>query len=232
MLYDQDMGYDRDLSAGNANLNDVCWTTGANDVANSFSTAVASKTITHKQAIVLALFAEFTGAMVLGSSVTDTVRKKVLDVTKFEHDPYVLMLGMSCSMVGSAVWVLAATSLEMPVSSTHATIGAIMGVGFCAFGNSGIVWELSKGGVLSIVLSWFTAPLGAGVVAAALYQTIKVSVLAYDDLESFRRGLKTLPIYAFFTWGTICAFMILKGSPALGSLPLSIQSPPHPPVPP
>lgn len=38
---------------------------------------------------------QFTGAMVLGSSVTDTVRKKVLDVDKFEHDPYVLMLGMS-----------------------------------------------------------------------------------------------------------------------------------------
>jgi phosphate/sulfate permease len=44
--------------------------TGANDVANSFSTAVAAKTITHRQAIVLAFFAEFTGAMVLGSSVT------------------------------------------------------------------------------------------------------------------------------------------------------------------
>ena len=40
--------------------------TGANDVANSFSTAVAAKTITHRQAIVLAFFAEFTGAMVLG----------------------------------------------------------------------------------------------------------------------------------------------------------------------
>jgi phosphate/sulfate permease len=68
-------------------------TTGANDVANSFSTAVASKTLTHRQAIILALFAEFTGAMVLGSSVTDTVRKKILDVEKFRHDPYVLMLG-------------------------------------------------------------------------------------------------------------------------------------------
>jgi hypothetical protein len=47
----------------------------------------------YRQAIILALFAEFAGAMVLGSSVTDTVRKKILDVKKFEHDPYVLMLG-------------------------------------------------------------------------------------------------------------------------------------------
>lgn len=51
----------------------------------------------YRQAIILALFAEFTGAMVLGSSVTDTVRKKILDVQKFEHDPYVLMLGQKSS---------------------------------------------------------------------------------------------------------------------------------------
>ena len=81
------------LDAAHCALTRGALTTGANDVANSFSTAVASKTLTHRQAIILALFAEFTGAMVLGSSVTDTVRKKILDVEKFRHDPYVLMLG-------------------------------------------------------------------------------------------------------------------------------------------
>ena len=59
------------------------WCAGANDVANSFSTAVASKTLTHRQAVTIALFAEFTGAMVLGSSVTDTVRKKVVHTLGF-----------------------------------------------------------------------------------------------------------------------------------------------------
>jgi hypothetical protein len=31
--------------------------------------------------------------------------------------------------------------------------------------------------------------------------------------ESFRRGLRTLPAYAVVTYGTVCAFMVLKGSP-------------------
>lgn len=173
-------------------------------------------------------------------------------MSKFEDDPYVLMLGMACSVVGSATWVLTATYMEMPVSSTHATIGAIMGVGCSAFGSRGIVWELNKGGVLSIALSWFTAPFFAGLMAggwrfclfhplqllivfpetllnltASLYYTIKVSVLSYSDAESFRRGLQTLPFYAFFTWGTISGFMILKGSPALGldKLPLAYTLP-------
>ncbi len=34
-----------------------------------------------------ALFAEFIGAMVLGSSVTETVRKSIMDVSLFVHDP-------------------------------------------------------------------------------------------------------------------------------------------------
>lgn len=95
---------------------------------------------------------------------------------KFEDDPYVLMLGMTCSVVGSAVWVLTATCLEMPVSSTHATIGAIMGVGCSAFGSSGIIWDLSKGGVLSIVLSWFTAPFFAGLIAGGRRPLISMFV--------------------------------------------------------
>ncbi|KAJ1486003.1 hypothetical protein T484DRAFT_1791476 [Baffinella frigidus] len=96
---------------------------GANDVANSFSTAVASGTLNHRQAVVVALlvsarvtghadaeancprlvsarvtvhadaeancprFTEFTGAVVLGASVTDTVRKKVIVLDRFENDP-------------------------------------------------------------------------------------------------------------------------------------------------
>jgi sodium-dependent phosphate transporter len=63
--------------------------------------------------------------------------------------------------------------------------------------------------------------------AASLYHSVKVAVLSYSDAESFRRGLKTLPWYAFFTWGTISGFMVLKGSPALGldKLPLAYTLP-------
>ncbi len=95
---------------------------------------MASGTITHRQAIVIALFAELIGALALGSSVTETIKSRVIDIRRFEHDPYTLMLAMACTSMGSAVWVLAATRLRMPVSTTHATVGAIMGVGIAAFG--------------------------------------------------------------------------------------------------
>ncbi|EKX54409.1 hypothetical protein GUITHDRAFT_99889 [Guillardia theta CCMP2712] len=150
---------------------------GANDVANSFSTAVASRTITHKQAVAIALFAEAFGAIVLGSSVTDTVRKKIVDVSRFYGEPYVLMMGMGCS--------------------------SLVGVGMAAFGLPGVIWDYQQGGVASIVASWFISPFCAGVVASTFYSTLKYLVLKHEGELSFQKGpalsLDKLPLPASIT---------------------------------
>jgi hypothetical protein len=45
-------------------------------VANAFANAVASKTITYGQAVMIACVAELFGCLALGNNVTDTIRKK------------------------------------------------------------------------------------------------------------------------------------------------------------
>lgn len=61
---------------------------GANDVANCFATSVGSGSLTLRQAVVCASFCEVFGAVFLSKSVTDTVRKKMIDikVTKNEEN--------------------------------------------------------------------------------------------------------------------------------------------------
>jgi len=99
----------------------------ANDCANAFATSVGSKALTLKQATIIASIFEFSGAVLLGSLVTDTVRKKIVELDIYNVNPYALMYGMLCADLASAIWLTVATYFRYPVSTTHSIIGAIVG---------------------------------------------------------------------------------------------------------
>ncbi|KAF9972808.1 hypothetical protein BGZ73_004013 [Actinomortierella ambigua] len=189
---------------------------GANDVSNSFSAAVGSKAITLKQAVIIASVCELLGAFLMGSSTADTIKGGVIENSYFADQPELLMLGMACSLIGSSTWVLFASSRGWPVSTTHAIIGAVTGMGIAAFGVSAIQWD----SIIKIVISWIISPICAGVVTAAIFLTTKHLILVHDD--SLRRGLLAVPWYFSITMFINIFYIIFKGSPglSLSSLPI------------
>ena len=149
----------------------MAWNIGANDVANSMADAVGSKSISIKHAIIAAAICEFAGAVLVGSHVTDTVRKGIVDPASLPAAEVVL--GMACALLAAALWLHLATWLSMPVSTTHSIVGAVTGFGLVAAGWGAVHW----GKLGQIVLSWFVSPLTGGLLAFILFKVISKLIL-------------------------------------------------------
>jgi len=186
---------------------------GANDVANSFSTAVASKTLKLWQACAIASVTEFLGAFLLGAHVTDTIKNKVVQPSDYADNPSTLMLGMLCSLYGSSICVIGASKLGLPVSTTHATVGAIIGFGIAAHGSESINWAYSNKGVWFIAAGWVYAPLVAGACAATIFLLIKYGLFRRAD--PYKWTIRSIPFIFALTAAIETLFIVWKGSPRL-----------------
>ena len=156
---------------------------GGNDVANSFGTSVGAGTLTMKQALIIAAIFEVSGAVLAGGEVTETVRSGIVDLNAIDLQPMDFVFIMMSALFGAAIWLLVATRMGWPVSTTHSIVGGIVGaalaLGF-ATGTGGfemVQWsEIGK-----IVLSWVLSPLLGGIVAWVLFGQIKKHILVYNE---------------------------------------------------
>ncbi|RMY79014.1 hypothetical protein D0863_00338 [Hortaea werneckii] len=187
------------------------WNIGANDVANSFATSVSSRSLTMKQAMLIASCCEFLGAVLVGSRVADTIRTKILSVDLFENDPAILMLGMVCALVASSTYLTFATKIGLPVSTTHCILGGVLGMGVAAVGADGVNWGMK--GVSQVFLAWVIAPVIAGAFGSIIFTISKFTILKRKD--SLRAGLIMLPIFFAFTAGVLTMVIVWKGAPIL-----------------
>jgi len=114
--------------------------------------------------VCIAAVLEFSGSL-MGAQVTQTIAKGITDPLNFVDEPAVLMLGMLTALMGAGGWVLIATRLGLPVSTTHAIVGAIVGFAMASQGPSSIDWV--EFGL--IVSSWVISPVLTGLVSASIF---------------------------------------------------------------
>ena len=188
----------------------MAWGIGANDVANAMATSVGSKSITIKQAVILAAIFEFSGAYLAGGEVTKTIRKGIVDQDVFSGQPEVFIWGMLASLLAAGSWLLIASRRGWPVSTTHSIVGAVIGFAAVGVDMNAVHWDKVSG----IVLSWVITPLMAGVIAFSVLISIQKLILNTDD--PFKNALKYGPLYLFLVGFIIAMVTIKKGLKHVG----------------
>ncbi|QOV21847.1 inorganic phosphate transporter [Anabaenopsis elenkinii] len=151
----------------------VAWNLGANDVANSMGTSVGSKAITLKQAIIIAGILEFTGAVLFGDQVSQTLATKIAHPALFAATPEIYITGMVTVLITCGLWLQIATSGGLPVASSHAVVGAIAGFSWVAGGESAINWS----SIALVSIGWICTPIISSTIAALFYSQIKHWIL-------------------------------------------------------
>ncbi|KIO38096.1 MULTISPECIES: inorganic phosphate transporter [unclassified Shewanella] len=188
----------------------MAWGIGANDVANAMGTSVGSNAITIKQAIIIAMIFEFAGAYLAGGEVTSTIRKGIIDSAYFVDSPELLVYGMISALLAAGIWLVVASALGWPVSTTHSIVGAI--VGFAAVGVSADSVAWSK--VLGIVGSWVITPAISGFIAFTIFQSVQKLIFNTDNpLENAKRYV---PFYMALAGFVMSLVTIKKGLKHVG----------------
>ncbi|GAW82163.1 sodium-dependent phosphate transporter [Plasmodium gonderi] len=182
----------------------MAFVTGANDIANTFSTSIGSKALSIKKALIIAFFFEALGASLLGGTVTDSIRSKIINFEAFYDAPEFLMLGMFCALMGATMWLAIATCLGLPVSTTHSIIGALLGFGLAAGHTKSIKWEK----IHSIVISWFAAPVLAGSSSAIAFTILRHLILRKKN--SFQIIKKTYWFLIFLITLPFSVFLVFQ----------------------
>merc|ERR1712100_12217 len=156
---------------------------GANDVANAFATSVGSGAVSIKLAILLAAVCEFTGALFMGSHVTEAIRKGIADYKCFQNDPALMMYGCLCVLSGDAGF-------------DHALVRRRddwYDLGYQRSKVRHLVEESGEfpyvKGVSAIVVSWLLSPIVSGVFAFALFFSIRTLVMRRPNSYNLARYL-------------------------------------------
>jgi PiT family inorganic phosphate transporter len=191
----------------------MAWNIGANDVANSMADAVGSGALSIKKAVIAAGICEFAGAVLVGSHVTDTIRKGIVDPAALASMPglaegepaALLVIGMAAALLSAAIWLHFATWTGMPVSTTHSIVGAVAGFGIVAAGIGSVNW----GKMGQIIASWFISPFAGGLMAFILFKIISKAILGQE--KPVKAAIKITPFIVFFLAMVVTLATIFKG---------------------
>jgi PiT family inorganic phosphate transporter len=169
---------------------------GFHDTANAIATAVSTRALTPRSAIMMAAVMNLVGALMF-TGVAKTIGGKVADPFKLEDGLTVVI----ATLLAAIAWNLITWWKGIPSSSSHALIGSLAGAAIAAEGWDGI----NIGGFSSIVLGLIFSPIIAfalGYTIMTLFKWIFGRANPHIINKGFRKGQILTAAFQAFTHGT------------------------------
>ena len=167
------------------------WALGANDAANVFGTAVASRMLRFRTAAFLASVFVICGALLEGSAGMETYSRLTGSTSSLNT---AFLVSMS-----AALTVTVMTWLQVPVSTSQAVVGSLVAMGVTSGGvNLGVLGK--------VVSCWVGTPIGAMLAAILIYFSLGAMLnrlnLNMFQLDRYLRiGLVAAGSYGAFALG-------------------------------
>jgi PiT family inorganic phosphate transporter len=144
-----------------------------------------------RHALFIAAVLNLVGAILLGGNVSQTL---IGGITHGEYfrDAGSYVAGMLASMIAAGGFIFIATHTGLPVSSTHAIVGGMLGVAATVGGVDAINWRVFG----TLTLSWALTPFLAAACSLATIKLIRLAIYRDDVEEVMRRACLWIPAFA------------------------------------
>jgi PiT family inorganic phosphate transporter len=158
---------------------------GFHDTANAIATAVSTRALKMKHAIMIAAVMNFLGA-ILFTGVAKTIAKDIVDVYAIPDGGIVIL----AALMSAIIWNLATWYYGIPSSSSHTLIGSIAGAALMAAGPQAI----KATGFIKIIEALIASPIMAFVIGYLVLQLMKV-LFKRAPLYKTNNGLRKMQIF-------------------------------------
>jgi inorganic phosphate transporter, PiT family len=140
---------------------------GMNDAANSIATVVATRVLSPRLAVLWAAFFNFIAAFLFETHVATTIGKGL--VLPGIIDPHLVF----AVLIAAVIWTAVCTQKGLPISVSHALIGALAGTALVKGGFQALFW--SQLGVVAVFI--VLSPI-IGLILAAILTTAVMWIIA------------------------------------------------------
>jgi len=147
---------------------------GLNDAAHSIATVVATKSLTPGHAVILTSLCNMLGPFIFTTAVATTIGTAIVYPGSLTPVSIIVAMGVAISLV------FVATRAGLPISSSHAMVGGLLGAGI---GTGGLAAVIVPGSVtfidigIAALIGAVTGALVLGTLTAALKGDIRLALL-------------------------------------------------------